>query len=98
VAFGLLEMELETFGQLTIGRLLDHVGKRLLDLFLGVVDILQRVDEQVVEILDVLRKETHWILLRGLFVKRSAGGANTCVNASLCGERPAGAAVREKET
>ena len=42
-----------------IGRLLDHVGQRLHDLVLGVVDVLQRVDEQIVHRLDVLGEEAH---------------------------------------
>ena len=51
---GLAEMRLEGLLELRIARFLDHLRQRLRDLLLRVVDVLQRVDEQVVECLDVL--------------------------------------------
>ena len=53
MAFRLLEMLLEAGVQLGVGRLVDHFGQRLLDLLFGVVDVAQRVHEEVVERLDV---------------------------------------------
>src|SRR5262249_50076678 len=40
-------------------RLLDHVGQRFHDLLLGVIDIAQRVHEQIIERLDISGKQTH---------------------------------------
>ena len=61
--FGLRKMLLEAGLQLRVGRLLDHLRQRLLDLLLGVVDVAQRVHEEVVQRLDVLRKEAHGFCL-----------------------------------
>ena len=51
---GLAKVGLEGLLQLRIGRFLDHLGQRFRDLLLGVVDVLQRMDEEIVECLDVL--------------------------------------------
>ena len=53
LALGLPEVHLEALFELGIGRLRDHVRQRLLDLVLGVVDVLQRVQEQVVASFDI---------------------------------------------
>ena len=47
LALGLAKVHLEALLELGIRRLLDHVGQRLLDLVLGVVDVLQRMQKQV---------------------------------------------------
>jgi hypothetical protein len=44
---GLLEMVLEARDEVAIGRLIDHLGERLQDLLLRVVDVLKTVYEQV---------------------------------------------------
>lgn len=59
MAFGLAEVLLQAGFQLRIGSLVDHLRQRLLDLFFGVIDVAKRVDEEVVQRLDVFRKETH---------------------------------------
>ncbi len=53
LAFGLAQMRFESLLQLGIGRLADHLGQGLQDLVFSVVNVLQRVDEQIVERLDV---------------------------------------------
>jgi hypothetical protein len=45
--------------ELRITRFIDHLGQRLHDLFFGVVDVAQRVHEQIVHRLDVFREEAH---------------------------------------
>jgi hypothetical protein len=65
--FGLFEMLAQAFGQIAVGRLVDHLGKRLHDLVLGVEDVLQAMQEQVVHRGDVLAEEAHgFFLLWGL--------------------------------
>ena len=59
VLLGFSQMRLERLLQLRICRLRNHLRQRLGDLLFGVVDVLQRVDEQVVECFDVLREKTH---------------------------------------
>ena len=59
LAFRFGQMLLEARAQLRVRRLLDHVGQRLHDLVLGVIEVLQPVHEQVVEVLDVLAEESH---------------------------------------
>ena len=44
----LAEMRLESRAQLRRGRLADHVRQRADDALLGVVDVLQLMDEQIV--------------------------------------------------
>ena len=48
LVLGLLEMILEALGQIAVGRLLDQLRQRFDDLVLGVVDVLQPVQQQVV--------------------------------------------------
>ena len=59
VLLGLPEMLLEALPQLRIGALPDHLGQRLRDLLLGVVDVLQLMHEQVVHRLDVFAEQSH---------------------------------------
>jgi hypothetical protein len=59
VVFGLAQVALESLLELRIAGFLDHLGQRLHDLFLGIVDVAQGVHEQVVHALNVLRKESH---------------------------------------
>src|SRR5690606_9862509 len=56
---GLAQMRLKGALQLSIRRLLDHVRQRFLDLLLGVIDVLQRMNEQVLHRLDVIGKPAH---------------------------------------
>ena len=58
-------MRLERLLQLRIARLLDHLRQRLGDLLFGVVDVLQRMDEQIVQRFDILRKKTHGAIPSG---------------------------------
>jgi hypothetical protein len=44
----LSEVLLETLAQRRVSGLVDHLGQRLLDLLLGVVDVTQGMDENVV--------------------------------------------------
>jgi hypothetical protein len=37
----------------------DHLGQRLHDLFFGVVDVAQRMQEEVIHCFDVFREEAH---------------------------------------
>ena len=59
LVLGLAQMRLEALLELRVARLLDHVGQRLHDLVLGVVDVAQRMHEQVVHGLDVFREQAH---------------------------------------
>jgi hypothetical protein len=52
-------MALECSGQFPIGRLFHHVRQRFENLLLGVVDVLQDVDEQLIHRLDVFREQSH---------------------------------------
>ena len=51
VTRGLAKVFLEAGLQLRIGCLVDHLRKRLFDLLFGVIDVAQRVDEEVVQCL-----------------------------------------------
>jgi hypothetical protein len=48
----LFEMVLETLGQVTVRGFVDQFRQRLNDLVLGVVDVLQTVEQEVVHVLD----------------------------------------------
>ena len=56
---GLLEVALQPRDQVAVGRLLDHLGQRFNDLLLGVIDVLQTVDQQVLHRFYVLGEESH---------------------------------------
>jgi hypothetical protein len=60
---GFAEMGLERLLQLRIRHLFHHLRQCLRDLLLGVVDILQGVDEEVIQRLDVLRQKAHSAIL-----------------------------------
>jgi hypothetical protein len=49
----------QPLAQIAVRGLLDQFGKRFNDLVLGVVDVLQAVEEQVVHRLDVFAEEAH---------------------------------------
>ena len=53
VIFRFAKMGLESLLKLRIGAFLDHSRQRLHDLFFGIIDIAQRVHEQVVHALDI---------------------------------------------
>ena len=55
LAFGLVVMLLERGAQLVGGGRLRHLRQRLQDLLFGEVDVLQRIEEQIVEVF-VLRR------------------------------------------
>ena len=57
--FGLLEMVAQALGQIAVCRLVDQLGERFNDLVLGVVDVLQAVQKQVVHRFDVFAEEAH---------------------------------------
>jgi hypothetical protein len=59
VLLGLAQVGLKALFELRIARFVDHLGQRLHDLLFGVVDVAQRVHEQVVHRLDVFREEAH---------------------------------------
>ncbi len=56
---GFRKMRLKCLLQLRIIGFFGHVGKRLQDLILGVVDVAQRMHEQIVHSLDIFGKEAH---------------------------------------
>ena len=56
------KVALEALLELRIGGLLDHVGQGFHDLVFGVVDVLQRVNEQIVHRLDVCGEQAHGVI------------------------------------
>lgn len=56
---GFLKMGQETLFELLVRRLAGHFRQRLHELFLGVIDVLQLVHEQIVHGLDVTGEESH---------------------------------------
>jgi hypothetical protein len=65
LALGFGEMRLEAVLEAGIACLLDHVRQVLRDLRLGVIDILQRMHEEVVRRFNVLGEKAHCVLLSG---------------------------------
>jgi hypothetical protein len=59
VILGLAKMALQRLLELRIVRLLDHLGQRFGDLLLRVINVAQRVHEQIVHALDVLAEQAH---------------------------------------
>ena len=68
---GLGQVVLEGLLELGVTDLLDHLRQRLGDLLLGVIDVLQGMDEEIVQGLDRLGKQTH--LLHSLDIETIAG-------------------------
>jgi hypothetical protein len=62
----LFEMTLQSGDQVMVGRLLDHFGQRFNDLLLGVIDVLQTMEQQVLHRFYVLGEDSH---IRGLLSK-----------------------------
>ena len=56
---GFFEMALKPGDQVAVGRFFDHLGQRFNDLLLGVVDVLQTMDQQVLHGFDVLGEDSH---------------------------------------
>ena len=56
---GFTQMIAQAFGELAIGRLLDHGGERFHDLLLGVINVLKRMEEEILHRFDVLGEESH---------------------------------------
>jgi hypothetical protein len=65
LVLGLGQVRLEALLELRVGCLVDHLGQCLGDLTLGVVDVLERMDEEVVQALDVTREQAHGEFLFG---------------------------------
>src|SRR5262249_2078123 len=59
VILALAEVRLEALLELLIVSVVDHFRQRFHDLFFSIVDVSQRVHEQIVHVLDVLREQTH---------------------------------------
>src|SRR5205085_2367719 len=59
VILGFAQMRLEALLELRVTRFFDHFRQCLHDLPFSVVDVAQRVHEQVIHVLDVLGEETH---------------------------------------
>ena len=57
--FGLFEMVAQAFCELAIGRLIDQLGKRLHDLALGVVHVLETMHQQVIHRFNVFCEQAH---------------------------------------
>jgi hypothetical protein len=62
---GLGQVRQERRLELMVGDLFDHLGKCLGDLLFRVVDVLEGVNEEIVQVLDRLREQTHVCLLIG---------------------------------
>jgi hypothetical protein len=56
-------MILQTGREVAVGCLVDHLRQRLGDLVLGIIDILQAMQQHVVHCFDVFRKYSHTVLL-----------------------------------
>ena len=56
---GLFEMTFQPSDQVTVGRLLDHLGQRFDDLLLSIIDVLQTMDQQILHRLYVLGEDSH---------------------------------------
>jgi hypothetical protein len=67
-------MRLEAVLEAGIACFLDHVGQILRDLLLGVIDILQRMHEEVVQRFNVLGEKAHYVLLSGVCTANSRYG------------------------
>jgi len=63
MAFGFRQVMLEGVLQLRVRRLLDHFRQVFDDLVFRIVDVLQRVDKQVIQCLDRCGEQTHGDLL-----------------------------------
>jgi hypothetical protein len=58
VSLGFAEVALQAALELAAGRLFDQARQRLQDLVLGIVDVAKRVDEEIVQGLDVFAEES----------------------------------------
>jgi hypothetical protein len=85
--FGFDKMTLEAGLQCRVRRLLDHLRQVLNDLLFGVVDVAERVDEQVVHRLDVLGKKSHRIVPFMLFFSGAAAARAVCLLNAVNGGR-----------
>src|SRR5262245_26355389 len=72
VVLGLAQMALQSLLELRIARLLDHVGQRFHDLVFGVVDVAERVHEQVARRFGVVREQAHGCGSSLLVTRRTA--------------------------
>jgi hypothetical protein len=59
LVFGLFQMVLQPLREIAVGGLLNQFGQRLNDLILGVVNVLQSMQQEVVHCLDVFAEEAH---------------------------------------
>jgi hypothetical protein len=60
---GFRQMRFESLLQLRIGGLCDHLRQSGRDFLLGVIDVLQLMDEKIVKRCNIFREETHVQLL-----------------------------------
>src|SRR3979490_1279383 len=58
---GFFEMGFQAGDEVTVGRLVDHLGQRFDDLLFGIVDVLQTMDQQVFHRFNVLCEDSHSI-------------------------------------
>jgi len=84
MAVRLVEMALEAGFEHFVTRLVDHARQRLRNLLLGIIDIPQRMDEEIVERRDILGEKSHGLLLMN---RGEWGNPATC--GRLSGQRSA---------
>jgi hypothetical protein len=60
---GFIKMGQKVLFKLLVGGFFRHLRQRLHELFLGVIDVLQLMYEQVVHRLDVFAEESHCVVL-----------------------------------
>jgi hypothetical protein len=58
--FGFIEMSHKALLELLIRCLFGHFRQRLHELLLGIIDVLQLMQEQIVHGLDVFGEKSHW--------------------------------------
>jgi hypothetical protein len=59
LAFRFLEVIFEPLGQIAISRFIDQLRQRFNDLVLGVIDVLETVQQKVIHRFDVFGKQAH---------------------------------------
>jgi hypothetical protein len=76
--------------ELLVRCLVGHFRKRFYELLLGIVDVLELMQEQIVHGLNVFGKESHWrvLLLRGQNSAGVVAGTPICPVADISANRP----------
>ena len=62
LAFGLGKVRFKAVPERLISRFLDHVGKAFRDLLFCIVDVTQRMNEEIVECFDIFGEKSHFVL------------------------------------